>query len=196
MKRIFSILSILLFYLVACDNADPKKKEGTEKADSAAIIAEQKRAAAAANEKMLAELEKITPLPEDELKKLLPETLMEANLSSSSVNSTLGASVTTGEYNINDSTKISLNINDCAGPGGAGLYNLQYAGLLDYNADNPTEYTKVIDFNGSKAIEHCKKQTIECSFTFFSGGRFLVSLEAINVSAEELKKIAGRLNIQ
>ncbi|MEK7224545.1 MAG: hypothetical protein AAB221_02545 [Bacteroidota bacterium] len=195
MKRIFPILFISISVIAACDNADPKKKEGAEKADSAAIIAEQKKAATAANEKMLAELEKITPLPEDELKKLLPETLMEANLSSSSVNSTLGASVATAEYQINDSTKITLSIHDCAGPGGAGLYNLQYAGLLEYTADNPTEYTKVIDFNGGKAIEHCKKQSIECSFTYFSGGRFLVALEGTNAGAEELKKIAGRLKL-
>ena len=196
MKRIFSILSILLFVLVACDNADPKKKEGAEKADSAAIIAEQKKAAAAANEKMLAELEKMTPLPEEELKKLLPEMLMDAATSNSSVNSTLGASVATAEYQINDSTKITLSIHDCAGPGGAGLYNLQYAGLLDYNADNPTEYTKVIDFNGSKAIEHCKKQSIECSFTYFSGERYLMQLDGNNVNADKLKRIAGGLKIK
>jgi cysteine sulfinate desulfinase/cysteine desulfurase-like protein len=196
MKRIFSILSILLFVLVACDNADPKTKEGTEKADSTVIIAEQKRAAAAANEKMLAELEKMTPLPEEELKKLLPEMLMDAATSNSSVNSTLGASVATAEYQINDSTKITLSIYDCAGPGGAGLYNLQYAGLLEYTADNPTEYTKVIDFNGSKAIEHCKKQSIECSFTYFSGERYLMQLDGKNVNADKLKRIAGGLKIK
>lgn len=196
MKRIFPIFFISISVIAACNNADPKKKEGAEKADSAAIIAEQKKAAAAANEKMLAELEKMTPLTNEELKKLLPETLMDAAASDISVNSSLGASVATAEYQINDSTKIILSIYDCAGPGGAGIYNLQYAGLLEYTADNPTEYTKVIDFNGSKTIEHCKKQSIECSLTYFSGGRFLVALEGVNAGAEELKKIANRLNIK
>ena len=50
MKRIFPILFISISVIAACDNADPKKKEGAEKADSAAIIAEQKKAATAANE--------------------------------------------------------------------------------------------------------------------------------------------------
>ncbi len=196
MKRIFSLLFISLSVIVACDNDSAKGKKEKANADSAAKVAEQKKKTAEANEEMLAKLEKMTPLTNEELKKLLPETLMEAAASNSSVNSSLGASVATAEYQVNDSTKISLNIYDCAGPGGAGIYNLQFAGLLDYNADNPAEYTRVIDFNGGKAIEHCMKTSIECSFTYFSAGRFLVALDGKNAGAEELKKLAISMNIK
>ena len=193
MNRIFSILLISLCGIAACDNDSSKGENEKPKADSAAKVAEQKKKAAEANEEMLAKLEKMTPLTNEELKKLLPETLMEAAASNSSVNSSLGASVATAEYQVNDSTKISLNIYDCAGPGGAGIYNLQFAGLLDYSADNPVEYTKVTDFNGSKAIEHCMKANVECSFTFFSAGRFLVALEGKNFDIFELKKIIQKV---
>jgi len=196
MKRIFPILIISLSVMAACDNDNSKAKKEPAKTDSAAKVAEQKKKAADANEKMLDELQKLTPLSEEGLKKLMPESLMEATLSNYTASSTLGASVATGEYKINDSTSITLNIYDCAGPGGAGLYNLQFAGLLDYSADNPTEYTRVIDFNGGKAIEHCMKTSIECSFTYFSAGRFLVALDGKNVGAEELKKLAISMNIK
>lgn len=192
MKRSFSILFILALIIIACDNKS-KEKKGPE-IDSAGIKAREE--AAVATEKVAEELEKLTPLTEEQIRGLMPETLMGTPLSDYSYNSTLGVSLATGEYKINDSANITLNIYDCAGPGGAGLYNVQFAGQLDYSIDTDNEYTKVIDFNSGKAIEHCSKTSVECSLTWFSGRRFLVTLESNNVNADELKKIARGLNIK
>lgn len=193
MKYIFAALLITAAASIVACNDDKSASKEVEKVDSSKIFAEQKRNAVAANEKVMADLEKLTPLTEGQLKDLLPATLMGATLSDASVSSTLGAAVASGTYNINDSTSLSVNIYDCAGPGGAGIYNLQFAGLLDYSTDNPTEYTKVIDFKGGKAIEHCKKASMECSLTYFTGSRFLISLEGNNVSADELKNVTAEL---
>ncbi len=193
MKRIFSILIASLLLLTACNNSS---KEEKIKADSLAKETDRKRVAEEGKEKVAEELQKLTPLNEEQLKAKFPGTLMDAPVSNLSFSDNMGASVANADYKINDSTSVLLTISDCAGAGGAGLYNLQYGGLLEYNTDNDNEYTKVIDFSGSKAIEFCKKKTVECTFTYFSGERFLVLLEGNNVNAGELKKIASGLKVK
>lgn len=193
MKRIFSILIGSLLLLTACDNSSKEEKART---DSLAKETERKRVAEEGKEKVAEDLQKLTPLTEDELKTKFPETLMDATLSNYSFSDNMGASIGHAEYTINDSSSVMLTISDCAGPGGAGLYNLQFGGQLEYNTDNDNEYTKVIDFSGGKAIEFCKKKTVECSFLYFSGGRYLVMLEGNNVNAGELKKLAAGLKVR
>src|SRR5690242_14250975 len=154
MKRICSIL-IAAGIAISCNNQKEDKVEKA-KADSIAKVKETKRIAEEAKDKVAQELEKLTPLTEAQLKALMPETLMDATISDYSFSDNLGAPVANANYKISDSSSVVLTISDCAGPGGAGLYNLQFAGQLDYNNDNNIEYTKVIDFNGGKAIEFCK----------------------------------------
>lgn len=193
MKRIFSIL-FCSFVIIACDN-NSESKEDKAKADSIAKENERKTKVQEAKDKIAADLEKLTPLTEDEIKALMPETLEGADLSDYSFSAAMGAPVATGEYKLTGSSSLMLTISDCAGSGGAGLYNLQYAGQLEYNNENDIEYTKVIDFNGRKAIEYCRKTVAECSFTYFTG-RYLVLLEGRDVNADELKKIARGLSIK
>ncbi len=196
MKRIFSMLLSSMLILTACDNNKSAGKEDKANADSIAKVKEQKQKAEDAKEKIAAGLEKLTPLTEEQLKAMMPETIKDAMLTDYSFTDNMGAPVANGIYKISDSSSVMLTISDCAGPGGAGLYNLQYAGQLEYTNDNDNEYTKVIDFNGAKAIEFCKKTSAECSFIYFSGARFLVMLEGKNVNADELKNIASGLKIK
>jgi len=192
MKRIFSIL-LLSGSLIACNNK--KTTDKTVKADSIKPVAAEKPLTANPYEKEAAELETKTPLTEDQLKTKLPAHLMNATLADYTYNATMGAALVSGAYKINDSTTINVSLYDCAGPGGAGLFNLQYAGQLGYENDNNTEYTKVTDFNGYKAIEHCKKDSPECSFTYFAGKRFLVTVESDHAEISLLKQAANALNI-
>jgi hypothetical protein len=127
---------------------------------------------------------------------MLPEILMEAKKTSSSASTAMGAGSAQGDYELNDSTKFSLNIYDCAGSAGAGIYSMQYMSMFNFQQDNDEEYTKTIDFNGGKAFEHCEKATNDCTLSYFSGGRFLVTLEGDHVGAATLKQAAGGLNIK
>jgi hypothetical protein len=193
MKRIFSILLCSVIF-IACDNNSESKEEKAKK-DSLAKETERKTKVQEAKDKVAADLEKLTPLTEEQLKALFPESLIGAPASDHSFNDNMGAPVASAKYNNGDSSSVWLTISDCAGSGGAGLYNTQFAGQLDYNNENDIEYTKVIDFKGGKAIEFCRKEKVECSLTYFTG-RFLVNLEGNNVDAAELKKIAGDLRIK
>ncbi|HEX4875953.1 MAG TPA: hypothetical protein VFV31_04725, partial [Chitinophagaceae bacterium] len=108
----------------------------------------------------------------------------------------MGTGVATSDYEINDSVNVTLMIYDCAGSGGAGIYSMQYLGLMNFQQETEEEYTKSVDYNGGKAFEHCEKATNNCTFTYFAGGRFLVTLQGDHTGIDALKQAAGGLNIK
>jgi hypothetical protein len=152
--------------------------------------------ASAEMQKMSEDLQKLSPLSLDQLKAMIPEELMGGKRSSYNATSAMGTGVVNAEYKINDSTDIKLMVYDCAGPGGAGIYSMQYLGMFNMESENEHEYTKTIEFNGGKAIEKCQKDRNDCSLTYFTGSRFLVELEGDNVGINGLKQAANSLNIK
>ena len=127
---------------------------------------------------------------------MIPDSLVGAKRTNVEVNFSMGAGLASGEYELNDSSSISLNIYDCGGPAGAGIYSMQYLGLLNDLHDNDEEYLKSIDFNGGKAFEQCDKTANDCTISYFSGGRFLVTLQGDHVGVDALKQAARGLNIK
>ena len=199
MKRLSLFLLASVILLAACNNKKPKdsititSEDGKEKVT---IDPTQLQNAAEDMQKIKEELGNLTPLTADQLKALVPEQLMGAARTDLDISAAMGASVASADYKINDSTRIKLNIIDCAGPGGAGIYSMQYLGMFNMHEENEDEYTKTIDFNGGKAFENCKKNRNECTLTYFDGGRFLVTLEGDHVGAEALKQAAKGLDIK
>ena len=199
MKRIscFVLASALLF--AACNNNKSKESvtvTSNDGKEQVTIDPAKMQEAAQDMLKIKDELGKLTPLNTDQLKALVPEQLMGVNHADLDVSSAMGASIVTAKYKINDSTDVKLSIVDCAGPGGVGIYSMQYLGMYNFQEDSENEYTKTIDFNGGKAFEHCKKRRNDCTLTYFSGGRFLISLEGDNVGIDALKGAAKGLNIK
>jgi len=76
------------------------------------------------------------------------------------------------------------------------MYSAQYLGMFNIQSESDNEYTKTIDFKGQKAIEHCRKTSNRCSLTYFTGGRFMVTLDGENVHPDGLKQSAGELNFK
>ena len=199
MKKVIAPLLVSSLLFIACNNNKPKdsvtitSEDGKEKVT---INPNEMQNAAMDMQKNKEELSKLTPLSSDELKALIPEQLMGATRSNLDVNAAMGASVASAQYKIDDNRDIKLNVIDCAGPGGAGIYAMQYLGMFNIQQDDENEYIKTIDFNGGKAFENCKKTRNECTLTYFSSGRFLISLEGDNVGIDELKGVAKGLNIK
>lgn len=198
MKRFSSLLLAFALLIAACNNNKSKdgvtitSKDGKEQVT---IDPDEMPNAAQDMQKKREELGKLTPLTSDELKVLIPGQLFGVNQSDLDVSSAMGASIASAKYKINDSADVKLSVIDCAGPGGAGIYSMQYLGLYNFQEDNEKEYTKTIDFNDGKGFENCKKRRNECTFTYFSS-RFLVSLEGDNVGIDALKDAAKGLNIK
>ena len=198
MKKTSSLLLAAGILIAACNNNKPKEttivsEDGKEKVT---IDANKMQSTAAEMQKKTEELQKLPPLSLDQLKAMIPETLMGIKRLKYNTTSAMGTGVATAEYEMNDSTNIKLTIYDCAGPGGAGIYSMQFLGMYNVQSESDEEYTKTIDFMGGKAFEHCRKTRQECTITYFTGERFLVSLEGDNVAADDLKKAAKELNIK
>jgi hypothetical protein len=194
MKQIVFLFLAATICLTACNNNKPAEPGPPDRTDKIRTDAVQN--AAQDMEKLKEDLIKLQPLSLDQLKAMIPESLMGAKRTNFEANSSMGAGLARGEYELNDSTQISLSIYDCAGPAGAGIYSMQYLGMYNLQEENDEEYTKTIDFNGGKAFEHCEKATNNCTLSYFSGGRFMVTLEADHVGADALKQAARGLNIK
>ncbi len=199
MKQIFASILVASVFFMACNNDKPKEtiavtdKDGKEKVT---IDLNQVKDATQDMLKRKEELEKLTPLTADELTALVPGELMGAARTDLDVNSAMGATVANADYKINDSADLTLEIVDCAGPGGAGMFGMQYLGMININSDDEDETVKTVDFNGGKAIENCRKKKNRCTIAYFSGNRFLVSLKGDNVGIDALRDLAGKLNIK
>jgi hypothetical protein len=147
-------------------------------------------------QKKTEELQKLSPYTLDQVKALLPEELAGAKRSKFSANSAMGTAYAEGEYAINDSTEVELKIFDCAGQAGAGIYSMQYLGMMNFQSESDDEYTKTIEFKGSKAVEHLDKRNNRSTLTYLAGDRLLVTLEGRNTGIDLLKQAAGGLNLK
>jgi hypothetical protein len=197
MKYVF--LFAALGILIACNN-DNKSGEVTATSEDAITPATVDASSAAqatdAMQKKVAELQKLSPYTLDQMKAFLPEELAGAKRSKVSANSAMGAAASEGSYPVNDSTEIQVQLIDCAGEAGAGIYSMQYAGMMTFQSESDEEYTKTIDFNGSKAIEHAKKDNSTAVLSYLAADRLLVTLEGRNTGIDMLKKAAGSLNLK
>ena len=193
-----NLLCCILFLsvFIACNN---RKKTGEvtytseDGKEKATVNTNMSETQASAMQQKAEELQKLTPVTTDELKALLPEELMGARRSDVQATTATGTAMATAQYDINDSTDLSITIWDCGGPGGAGIYSLQYVTMFSYEADSDEEYTKAIEFDGKKGIEQCSKVDKDCKLIYFGGDRYLVSLEAENLTPDELKKISEKV---
>jgi hypothetical protein len=178
--------------LSACNNnsktAEATSKDTTATAKTEVQIPEEMK-------KQADELQKLTPLSLDELKALLPEQVMGAKKSDVQAVSANGTGLASAEYDLNDSTEIKISIWDCAGAGGAGLYNSRFLGMFNIQSESDQGYTKTIDFKGQKAFEQCDKGSDNCTMTYFTGKRYMVVLEGRKVASDGLKQAANELNL-
>jgi hypothetical protein len=184
MKRLF-ILFFAGLFIIACNDRQQGAPGTTGGAANNKEPSPDARAAEA--QQKTEELQKLVPLTIDQMKALLPESVAGWPRFSAAANASLGAPFSTGQYQLNDSVFFDVNIYDCAGQEGAGIYNRQYLAAMDFKPASDIE-ADIIDFKGSKALEHLDKVTHIASFTFMSNDRFLVSVEGKNIEKEVLRK--------
>ena len=196
MKPLFTCIAILL--LIAC-NSNKKKGVTVTSEDgktTTTVDASSLAETSDALQKKAEELKKLTPYTLDQMKGFLPEELAGGKRSNFSANSMMGAAFAQATYKINDSTDIHVNLYDCAGEAGAGIYSLQYLGMMNFQSESDEEYSKTIEFKGGKAIEHARKDGSRSTLTYVASDRLLVTLEGRNTSVDQLKQMAGSLNLK
>jgi hypothetical protein len=195
MKRAITFLLVISTIIVACKSKDKITVKDDDGGKATVDLSEMAKNADKMKDRS-EELQKLTPLSLDELKAALPEEIMGAKRDNMEATKMAGlANFSKADYRTNDSTKVELTIFDCAGTEGAGYYNMAFLGMA-FEKDNEDEYIKTSEFNGDKAIESCQKKSNHCEFTFFGKKRYMVTLKGDNVGMDQLKKIAGDLNLK
>jgi hypothetical protein len=144
-------------------------------------------------QKQAEELQKLTPLSLDEMKALLPEELLGGERTSIQTTTAMGTGSAMAQYHISDSSQLIVTIYDCGGPGGAGMYSTNYMSLFNSQNESTRETRRTIDFDGKKGIEQCSQVEKTCNLIYFTGKRFLVTLDGDGLGGEELVKAAGEL---
>lgn len=188
MKKILAVAFVAV--LASCNN---DSKVVTVKDDeNGKTVVTTKGIAAATNElsKRVEELQKMKPYTTEEMKSFLPENLGGAEQSRLQVTNMMGTVYAGAEYDISDTTTVSVKLLDCAGEAGAGLYSVQFLAMLQVESENDNEIVRTIDYNGTKAIERYSKDGSEASFTWMANDRLLATLEGSNISLADLKKLA------
>jgi len=195
MKRAITFLLVISTMIVSCKSKDKITVKDDDGGKATVDVSEMAKNADKMKDRSEA-LQKLTPLSLDELKAALPEQIMGANRDNMEATKMAGlANFSKADYKMNDSTEVELTIFDCAGTEGAGYYNMAFLGM-SFEKDDENEYTKTTDFNGDKAIESCQKKSNHCEFTFFGKERYMITLKGDNVGMDQLKKIAGDLNLK
>ena len=142
-------------------------------------------------------LEALTPLTEGELKAKLPGQAGGISRSDLETSSAMGTLSAIANYIKNDSISVKIEVVDCGGPGGSGLFNTQYAGVTPESGTDEETTFKITQFKGQKSFESCmKNRPADCTFTFFDGTRYLVYIEGKNTGIEMLRNIAGELSFK
>lgn len=191
---IISFMAVALL-LAACNDNKKTTDTGSKDPETDQAAAAKPDPVTAEMKQEAEELQKLSPLSPDELKALLPGQIMGAARTNEQATSAAGAGLATADYKLNDSTEIQVSIWDCAGPGGTGIYSSRYLGTFNTLVDGEKEYTKSIDYRGQKAIEHCNNSSNRCWITYYTGKRYVVTLEGKNVHPDGLKQAANELKI-
>lgn len=189
-------LSLSLLLLASCT----KEKEGEKKSGSIRdAISTVKNVSTISNsmediQKNIERLQKLTPVTNEELKAILPETMLGLERTSLSVgdNSMMKISSAEAEYGEENHNKIKIKIIDGAGQTGSSMISILMMGLTT-NSEKTTKnsFTKMGDFHGVKAqITEKKKETyVDSEINYILKERYMITINAEGYTVEELKKV-------
>jgi hypothetical protein len=189
MKHLFAFLFIIGVLFVSCNN-NKKNTQATEGAKDAQLA----ETSSPDWQKKIEELQQLTPYTIDQLRALLPSVLAGDSATGIETSTNMGTGFARAVYE-GDSSSLELNVFDCGGNAGAGIYQAQFINQLGIQDEGENEYTRVVDFNNGKAIEHANKETHAASLTYMHD-RLLVMLEGKNKEPGELKILAKGLKLK
>jgi len=199
MKLFIFCLLVAAASILACNNNKSKTMTIKSADGKSKVSVDVNSAAAVSNDmqKKMEELKKLTPLTTDQLKTMLPEQLMGMKRSSFNANSMMGFASADATYkNENDDKEIELNILDCAGEAGAGVYSLSYWTKMSMQSESDNGYTKTVDFNGDKAVETYEKGSDRYELTYVASDRLLVTVKGEKTGLDAVKQTAQDLNLK
>lgn len=199
MKKISLFLLTIAILFAACKNNKPKEATIVNDDGKTKVTIDPTTVSTNADEmtKKMEELKKLPPLTTDQLKAMLPDEIMGMKRTSFNANSMMGFASADATYkNEGEEKEIRINIIDCAGEAGAGIYSLNYWTRMNIVSENENGYTKTVDFNGQKAVETYQKSNEEYELTYTATDRLLVSVKGEKTGLDAVKQTAQNLKLK
>ena len=198
MKQLLLPFFFALFLASCGDKGKVKSVQKNEDGTTTTTTVDTEKMTEASNEmeKKMEELKKLPAMSTDQLKALLPEEVQGIKRSNFNASSMMGYGYAEGEYQVDDTTSLKIDIYDCAGEAGSGIYGLNYWSKMSFQQESSKGYTKTIDFMGDKAVEQVDNDMNQSTLTYFANERLLVVLTGRNMKPDKLKDAAKSLNLK
>ncbi|KEY19709.1 hypothetical protein [Kaistella antarctica] len=201
MKKLMLATAVLM--LVACSKEEKVKEEKSGGLSDLVSTAKNYGKVSSSMEdvtKNMENLKNIQPLTNDELKSVLPETLLGLKRKELSVgdNAMMNLATAEAKYADEEIKRIKVDIIDGAGETGSAMVSIMMMGL-NVNKEKTTEFgfEKSTEINGAKSIvsETKNGEGVTSEIQTVLKNRYLVTLNADGFSYEELKMALGEFNI-
>ena len=201
MKKL--MMSVLALSLISCSKTETKTEEksgGLSEIISTAKNYNNLSKSADDVSKNIETLKQLKPLSNEELKQVLPETLMGMKRVELSVGDAAMMNLVSAEakYKDENNKRIELQIMDGAGETGSAMVSILMMGLnVDKEKITETGFEKSAEINGMKAIvsEDKNGENIDSKIQMIAKKRYLLTLTGNGVSYEELKSALGEINM-
>ena len=196
------LMSVLALSLISCSKNETKTEE--KSGGLSELVSNAKnysKVSSSVNNmtKNIETLKNLTPLTNEELKKVLPETLLGLKRVELSVGDASMMNLVSAEAKYKEENKrIELQIMDGAGETGSAMVSILMMGInVDKEKITETGFEKSAEINGMKAIvsEDKNGESINSKIQMIAKNRYLVTLTGTGVSYEELKSALGEINM-
>lgn len=196
------MMSILALTLISCTKSETKTEEKSGGiSDLVSGVKNYSEISKSVDEvsKNIEVLKKTTPLSNEELKAILPESLLGLKRTEISVGDTSMMTLTTAEakYKSEDRKSIDVQIMDGAGEMGSAMVSSMMMGLGG-NREKTTEnrFEKTTEINGMKALvsEEKSGENVSSKIQVIAKKRYLFTMSGEGISYEDLLKAFGEIN--
>lgn len=196
------MMSVLALSLISCSKNEAKTEE--KSGGLSELVSNAKnysKVSSSVNNmtKNIETLKNLTPLTNEELKKVLPETLLGLKRVELSVGDASMMNLVSAEAKYKDENKrVELQIMDGAGETGSAMVSILMMGInVDKEKITETGFEKSAEINGMKAIvsEDKNGESINSKIQMIAKNRYLMTLTGTGVSYEELKSALGEINM-
>lgn len=181
---------VSLLFLGACKNKSESTTKDKDTAQVKSMTATDERTARADA------LKKMTVMPLEKIQQIMPAEIDGAKQSNFNNSMQWGYGYATAEYNKTKAEGIQVTIYDCAGEEGSAYYLNNFYDKLNQDKQDSSEYTKTIDFMGSKAMEFYNKDLNYSTLTYMVDGHLMVQLQGKKKTVNDLKAVAQKINLK
>lgn len=195
-------MASMALFLFSCSNNNKEDKQNESGGGLIENVSNINKMANSANkmEETINKLKKLTPLTNEELKAVVPETLNGVKRKSYSAGgaSISGINTVEAEYGEDGVKYVKVLIMDGAGEAGSAVVSLLSMTLsMDTESESNGKVSKTTEVNGvrSQTEESKTEQSIDSSIKFIYKDRYSVSLDGRGYSLSELEDFKKSLNL-